>query len=232
MKTLWFSLIGAVLLAGCSKDPAAVGPTLFRTDYFPVSAGRYWVYDVDSLFRNDFTGKTDTFHFQLKEYIDTVFADGDGKPSGRLERYLRSRAQDPWVLRQVWSLRKNGDRAEKLEDNQRIIKIQFPLFSNKIWNGNALNAMGPQNYTAVRFWQQYRLGAIEFDSTIQVVSLADTTLVALSYEEERYSKGVGLIGKTVIRLQDRNPQVNPALPVIQRANYGTLCTWSLLEFGQ
>ena len=232
MKALGFSLIGAMLLSACSKDPAAVGPTLFRTDYFPVSAGRYWVYDVDSLFRNDFTGKTDTFHFQLKEYIDTVYADGDGKPTGRLERYVRSRAQDPWALRQIWSLRQNGDRAEKLEDNQRIIKIHFPLFPNKVWNGNGLNAMGPQDYTAFRFWKQYRLSALDFDSTVQVVSLADTTLVALSYEEERYSKGVGMIGKTVIRLQDRNPQVNPALPVIQRANYGTLCTWSLLEFGK
>ena len=74
-------------LYSCKKDSTIVLDAGYA--YFPNKAGHYIIYDVDSIVHNDFKKTVDTFRFQLKEYIESVFYDNSGRPTLRIERYTK-----------------------------------------------------------------------------------------------------------------------------------------------
>ena len=71
------SIILALSLFSCKKDKSTA-PDL-GYNYFPDQVGRYVVYDVDSFYYNDFTNQTDTFKFQLKEKIQSIYYDNQNR---------------------------------------------------------------------------------------------------------------------------------------------------------
>jgi len=85
-------------LFSCKKDKAPAPDMGYN--YFPNQVGKYVVYDVDSFYydnniptinyNNNFTtAKIDTFKFQVKEKIQSIFTDNQNRPTIRLERYRK-----------------------------------------------------------------------------------------------------------------------------------------------
>jgi hypothetical protein len=250
-------IISGLLVTGlnsCKKDP---GPAFdMGYNYFPDEIGTYVVYNVDSIFYDDrYTpSKKDTFKFQIKEKIQSVFNDSEGRPTMRLERSVKYFNADMdyalmnWKLKDVWIQNKTKRTAEKVEEDVRYIKLAFPVTSDKKWNGNAYNTNPEENYSYNFIDLARTVGNIRFDSVLQVDQHNETNLISQIISEEKYARNVGMIYKKVIDVDSQYPaswNSNPPLPylqdslsafyakpILERATSGYQYTMTVTSFGK
>ena len=188
-----------LLIMGCKKEQA---PTVdMGYGYFPSQVGKYVIYSADSIVRDPFTLKTDTFIYQLKELVAAIFPDNQGRPTMRVERYVKNYGGDTaWVLKNVWMANLTSLNAQKVESNTRYVKLAFPVVSTALWNGNAFNTQSAQNYYYSAVNVPLTLGGMFFDSTCTIIQLNDSNLLSKQYYVETYAKNVGMIYKQVINV--------------------------------
>ncbi|HKR03611.1 MAG TPA: hypothetical protein VJY62_03170, partial [Bacteroidia bacterium] len=139
---------------------------------------------------------TDTFHFQIKEVIESTFIDNEGRQTLRMERYRRTDESQPWVIFKVWSANLTSISAEKKEDNIIYVKLVFPVLSNKKWNGNVKNDLGNQEYQYASVNSPVSFNSFSFDSALTVLQNDfDDAITAKDYEIEKYAAGIGMFFK-------------------------------------
>ena len=213
-------------------------------NYFPNQAGKYVVYDVDSFYYANST-TIDTFKFQLKEKIQSIYPDNQNRPTIRLERYIKHYnpavpySAMSWSLRNVWAENRTVTTAEKVEENVRFIKLNFPVKKGKSWNGNIQNTNSEIDYKYSFADLTKNIAGITFDSTLEVEQQNHLDLISQQYYIEQYAKNAGLVYKEVIDVQSQpNPSWTPtqlvafyALPILQRVTSGVQYTWTVNSFG-
>jgi len=199
----------SALIVSCKKDhieqPVDVG-----YEYYPVKVGNWTIFNVDSIVYNDFTGKVDTFDYQIKEVIESDFTDNQGRKTQRLERYRRLNDTCQWIIQDVWYSNLTSTTAEKVEENVRYVKLIFPVKSNQEWNGNTYNYLDPETYTYSALYHPYDSINIHFDSTITVIHRDELNLILNDYAIEIFAKNVGLIYK-----KDRHLEMQPDGTIIR-----------------
>ena len=88
-------LLCLLTVAGCKDD--SNGPTtpsgLIYT-YYPNNVGHELIYDVVLITKDEFSGDEDTSIYQLKEVVESIITDNQGRPTERLERYTRNTPND------------------------------------------------------------------------------------------------------------------------------------------
>lgn len=206
-----FFLLNLILIFSCRKDEVEHVNDM-GYDYFPIEKGVWVQYDVDSIVWNDFYDVTDprfidTFQFQIREVIDTTFIDNIGREAQRIVRYKRFGDTTEWFVKDVWYQVRTESVAEKVEENQRIIKLAFPVRDNVSWNGNAFNSMPAWEFEYDDINQSMMLGGLSFDSTLVVKQVDDLSLISKVYGIEKYAKNVGMIYREYINLKT-NPVNN------------------------
>ncbi len=187
-----------LLVSSCKKESEL--PVDMYYKYFPVNTGHWVVYDVDSISYNDFTGTVDSFKFQIREIVESVYTDNEGRETQRLERYKKLSDTTDWFLKDVWSENLTTTTAEKVEENIRIIKLIFPPHNNEKWDGNLYNTLGTQNYTYKNVHDSYLQNNINYDSTLSVVEKEEYTLISEKFEKEVYASHIGMIYKKFVNL--------------------------------
>jgi len=217
-------------LTSCRKEKNTVVDPGYN--YFPNNVGHYVVYDVDSIVYDDFNSTVDTFKFQLKEYIQSIFMDNANRPTQRIERYKRkfnksvSYTLIPWVLQDVWSANLTNAAAEKVEENQRFVKLVFAVSKNKTWNGNAQNTLGAQDYKYTFVHEPAFIGGTNFDSALVVTQLDKENLIEKQSYYEVYAKNTGMVSKQVIDVKSKTITIDPIMEritsgLIYRATYNS-----------
>lgn len=220
------------VLYGCKKDSAV--PTDAGYNYFPDQIGHYCIYDVDSTFYDDFNNDTVYYRYQVKELIESYFTDNEGRQAMRVERYKRLYNDTipydslPWTISRVWAFVRTNSTAEKVEDNERFIRLAFVPRVGKTWDGNAFNTNGEWDYEYKEVDEPYSINSMHFDSTLLVQQLLDTNLLYYHSYKERYARNVGLIEKNVINVEDDALFPGSVLTRIQR---GTICNIRLVDWG-
>jgi hypothetical protein len=195
MKYLCYILLTATVLisvASCS-DEESTSPSGLLYSYIPVNVGHELIYDVSLITKDEFSQQSDTFYYQVKEVIESVFLDNQGRPTQRLERYRRDSVQDPWVIADVWTSNLSSTKYEKNEDNVPYVKLVFPVSYGGTWNGNVLNTYEPAEYEYISLNDPATIGATYFDSTLTVLQADLQTFIDTVYSEERYAAGVGMV---------------------------------------
>jgi hypothetical protein len=193
------------------------------------------IYDVDSTVYDPFKNDTVYYKYQLKELNESEFSDNEGRISVRIERYIRyyNAAQSydsiPWVLKNVWYSTLTSNTAERVESNQRYVKLVFPVLRLISWNGNAQNALGNQLYQYQMVNQPAGLGILHFDSTLVVIQRDETDLLNRRYYMESYAKNVGMISKKVLDVYDTKIDT---IPVVNRIKGGVYMNMSIHSFGK
>jgi hypothetical protein len=190
------AVMALLFISSCKKDNK-VPPLNLGYNYFPNNVGHYVIYNADSMVINAFTSTTDTFIFQIKEVIDSIFMDGSNRPTQRLVRYKRPNDTSKWVLEKVWSANLTATDAEKVEDNIRYVRLIFPPNLNASWNGNGFNTMGDWEYQYTAVDVPLTLNSVNFDSTLTVVQLNNHNGIQNQYYEEQYARNIGLIYKQI-----------------------------------
>lgn len=216
----------------CKKD--AEVETDIGYGYFPTEIGHWVIYEIDSTVYDDFEGDTDIYRYQVKELLESEFIDNEGRIAVRVERYRRNfdsilpYDSIPWYLSRVWSFTRTNERAEKLEENVRYMRLIFPANDGKTWDGNALNTIGQWNYKYTEADQPFSIGAFAFDSTCLVEQKREINLINHRVYYERYAKNVGLVEKNVIDVRDTG---FAAVPVINRIYSGVIYNITLVDYG-
>jgi len=227
----FIGLIGLLNLLSCKKQTESISVDL-GYEYFPNTIGNYVIYQVDSLYYNDFTSTIDTFNFQMKEKITENFNDLSQRVTQRIERFYRKNESDDWLLKDVWFANRTANSAEKVEENIRFVKIIFPLKLNNIWNGNRFNNLGEQNYSLSKLHEKFNLDNLKFDSIVYITQENDSNLIEKKIAYEVYAKHIGLVYKKQINIFDKNSVINYTLPLDLRANSGFSVIYKAIKYGK
>ena len=215
----WIFLLLFTIFYGCKKEQAPV--IYMGYDYFPSNVGHYVIYQCDSVYYNPYSSNTprfDTEIYQIKEVIDSIYPDNEGRPTMRIVRYKRLNVDSatPWssivLPEKVWSGNLLSTTAQRVEDNYRYIKLLFPVSLNATWNGNAYNVLGTDNYLYTSVNAPATIGTTHFDSTLTVFQLSNSTLLQFQYYQEQYAAGVGLVYKEVIDYSTNKLAVTIPIP--------------------
>jgi len=197
-RFLFIIIIIAAFFSSCKKDTGE--PVYMGYNYFPVNTGHWVIYNVDSISYNDFTGEIDSFRYQIKEYVESVFIDNAGRTSQRLERYIRYSDTADWVIKDVWYETLTASSAERVEENIRMVKLIFPVEESQIWDGNAYNTLGSQTYKYQDVHTPAVINNVSLDSTLTVTQKNSTTLISEDFQQEIYAAHIGMVYKKYISL--------------------------------
>ncbi|HNW69154.1 MAG TPA: hypothetical protein PKI01_02030 [Bacteroidales bacterium] len=197
-RFLFVIIIIPVFFSSCKKETAE--PVEMGYKYFPVNTGHWVIYNVDSISYNDFTGETDSFRYQIKEYVESVFIDNSGRTSQRLERYIRYSETADWTIKDVWFETLTASCAERVEENLRMVKLIFPVEESQTWDGNAYNTLGAQTYKFQDVHTPAVINNVSLDSTLTVIQKSSTTLISEDFQQEIYSVNIGMVYKKYVSL--------------------------------
>ena len=179
-----------IFLHACKKDEViqSAGPYYH---YAPTDTGRWILYDVDS---TSYSILTTRYRFQVLERIDSVYIDGQGRPSLRLERFRRDSAGAPWHPEiTIWNSTLTLQRYERVEDNIRYVKLGFPIRENRTWDGNAYNNSIEDIYEYESVHSEYTQGSFYFDSALVVLRGAPPNAIERKNGKEVFANHVGMI---------------------------------------
>ena len=193
----------ASVFFACRKDTSVITEPQ-GYDYFPVNIGHTTVYDFDSVFIDTKVAANDTVHYQIKEYVHSVFIDNSKRHSVRIERYIRYKQTDPWVIKNVYYALLTATTAERVEENQRYVKLIFPVRQDATWKGNAYTTQDDWDYTYTAVNTSLAVSGKTYDSTATVTQVDELNLIERLYSAETYAPHIGLISKEYID-EDRLP---------------------------
>lgn len=212
----FLALFGAVILIfSCKKDEEQIIDIGY--DYFPNQVGTFIEYEVDSV---HYGITVDTSHFFLREELVEQFIDGENQSAMRVERFKRTTEDDPWVLVDIWVQKRTTTTAERVEENQRYVRLVFPVQQGKTWDGNAQNNFETWQHSYGAMDQPYSIAGINFTGSITIQQRNNVNLVDQEISTETYVRGVGLVHR---RLTDLNFQFFEIS--------GVDLEWSMTDYG-
>jgi hypothetical protein len=208
-------------MGGCRKDEDAA-PVDLGLEYFPTRIGHYVDYQVDSAWRDDHVGIQGSVSYVMREVLTEETTDAEGRPAQRIERYVRDSA-GVWQVRDVWTQTRDERRAERTEENLRMLKMVFPPRDGQFWDLNIYNTEDPFELTYEAVDVPWSTDSLAFDSTSLVESTFFNNLVDTMLHEERYAKHVGLVYKRWVKSNTQSVFQPPFPPIVEtKGNYLTM----------
>ncbi len=181
----------ALLFPGCRRDEAV--PIDPGHTYFPVERGLWAEYQVDSSWSFEGLGISGAVRYRLREVIDSVYTDPEGRTAQRIERFVWDTLTNGWRIKDVWTQTRQPAYAERTEENVRLLKLTFPTRVGERWNLNALNDRPDMEVSHEAVDQPWQHGNLSFDSTLLVRNHYPNNLVDTLIYRERYARHVGLV---------------------------------------
>jgi hypothetical protein len=194
-KAIFFILVSLVVFTiSCKKDKVLPAVNM-GYNYFPTNVGHWVAYQVDSIVWDDFTQSVDTFHYKIKELVESEFIDNSSRNTQRIERYIKINDSTPWQIKNVYYWNITPSIAEKTEQNIRYAKLIFPTVKSEKWDGNMYNFQEAQSYKYAYVDKPDSYNSLAFDSTLSVIQIDEEYAISKDYAEEIYARNVGMIYK-------------------------------------
>ncbi len=209
------------ILTSCSKDSNKVEFDE-ASDYYQLVVGAWHVYDVDSIYYNDFEVPVlvDTLTYQVREELTDTFYDLSGNLSYEITRSKRSGNDTTdvedvdWKISDVWWVKVNGGNIERVEENIQYVSLLNPVKEGLEWDGNAFNYIESWDFKYENVDQPYGT----FPNTVTVNQKQEDVVIIYKDYREVYAKGVGLVSRTRIDVESQATS-NP-VPIIDKAEKG------------
>lgn len=195
-----------LFLTACKKTIEIPVQQDFTSDlaYFGLKKGKFIEYDVTHIIHDDEVDIHDTLKFRLKTIIGDTITDNEGRTATKYIRLLWNDLNDTWETKDVWTALINGKNAELTDENQKIIKLTFPINKSISWNPSIFSSLPTENYHYDKIHIPLIFKNHLFDSTITVLQNNYFTLVDYKFQTETYAKNVGLISKYYKNLRIKN----------------------------
>jgi hypothetical protein len=100
-----------------------------------------------------------------------------------------------WRVRDVWSTTANGIIAELTEENERRLKLSFPVRLGRAWDSNVFNVNPELEVGYEEVDVAWSVNGLSFDSTALVQNTVPANPVDRRDLVERYAKGIGMVYK-------------------------------------
>jgi hypothetical protein len=231
---LFLTFSAFLILISCNKSYNY--PSAQLTDYMQLQPGKFITYRLDSLVFIDFGTQQSIISYQAKDVIDTLITDDLGRPSWRVIRYLSdTTGTAPWTPTETYLITPTFQAIEVNENNLRYLKLELPIVNGFNWNGNSyidtrttysdVPGLGNWDYSYMAGWN-YTYDSVGYpftvlggtipnsitvqqasDSTGTPSSIVDSVVSSLTYSEEIYGKGIGLIYKNFVYWEYQPPNV-------------------------
>lgn len=162
------------LASSCNNDEISL-----EKDLFPLKVGNSMVYDVIETNYSVANGES-IDKYQIKESIGELIS----MDTYALLRYKRKNENESWSLDSVWKITKQSDKVVVSENNVSFIKAVLPIYDGLTWNGNALNNLDEELYTAKFIGED-----------IEITHKNDSNAISLNRRKEIYLPGKGMVYK-------------------------------------
>lgn len=215
-------IIAMLAFSACQKENIVPADVEFAADkqYFPLQTDKTLIYKVTEINIDKPSDYYDTAVYYLRERTDIPFIDNEGDTAYRIERYKSPTQNYNWKISDVWEAKLTTYTAEKVEENQRFIKIKFPLVIGKNWNGNLKNELGEKNSTIASLSAQYENGNIKLDSCLSITRDSSVSQISKVYDVEIYARNIGLVYKEITDINSQ--EVVYGVPIENRIYRGTI----------
>ena len=174
-----------------------------------MQVGFWKTYDVEEIDLDIIAGKNDTTKYQLRELYQSTYIDTAGNTVYRVERYRND--DSIWVLQDVVRELTSLTTFDRIVDNQRQVKIVYPLVRNMEWDGNRYLHIDSNNYYFENwsyqieyFDQSGTVNSLSFDSTLFVNHIRIHDVHIYRDANEIYAKDIGLIYKKIAYFDSQN----------------------------
>jgi len=214
----YFCLIIFVLtIAACSNNTIEQIDVDFGYDYYPLTVGKYIIYDVDSIVYDPDNGSTfiDTNSYQIQEEIVDTLVDNAGRTVFVIHYQTRKNTSEAWQLEAVYTAVQTNTEIIKTEDNLPFTKLIFPVKIETTWIGNRLFndenriiTVRGETLEIFKNWEstvetiqtEYLINNQPFNDVISIIHANDENLIERRFVEEKYAKNIGLIEKKIMIL--------------------------------
>jgi hypothetical protein len=230
IKVVLYILLLVAILTSCTKDPIDNPEVFTGKEYFPLKSNNYLIYKITQITIDKPSDLYDTSIYYIKEVVDVQFIDNEGDSAFRIERYRSENLDNNWIINSVWASKLSGNTAEKVEENERIVKLRFPVTEDLSWNGNLLNDLEEQEFWISSINQDYNLNTFVFDSCLTVFQDSSSSLIHKDLAYEIYAYRTGLVYKEMTYLNSQ--EVIYGVPIENRITTGTIYIQELVEIGQ
>jgi hypothetical protein len=198
--TSYLFIIGLLLTAGCAEEETSRQSS--DQQYFPLSVGVYQIYDVEGTrYLSQF--QSEAFSYQLKTEVVDSFYTVDNVLTYVIYRSTRDTDQSAWEYLDTWSARVNDYEAVMNEGNTAYVKISFPVYKNKEWNGNKLNNESEEDIYKIesRGVKIPLDNGITFSDCIAIEQEDYIDAIQKDEREEIYARTIGLVYRKAIQLE-------------------------------
>ncbi|MBO7570629.1 MAG: hypothetical protein J6T48_00600 [Bacteroidales bacterium] len=227
LTTISLCIIALLVFVACNKENEIPADVEFATDkqYFPLQTDKALIYKVTEINIDKPSDYYDTAVYYLRERTDIPFIDNEGDTAYRIERF-KSQTTSNWKISDVWEAKLTTYTAEKVEENQRFIKIKFPLVIGKYWNGNLKNELDDKDCTITSLSATYNNESIHLDSCLSITRDSSVTQISKQYDVEIYARGIGLVYKEITDINSQ--EVIYGVPIENRIHRGTIYRQELI----
>jgi hypothetical protein len=184
-----------LLLFSCAEDNTQ--PIDFHYNYFPLDQGRFAIYSVheEKVDPGGGTLNNYTIDYFIKTKIGDTLTDNSGRIVRKFERYVADSATGPWQIKDIWTAIIADNRAELVEENNRVVKLVFAPTAEKSWNINAYNTLSPIQAHYSNIHQPQIINGLSFPLSLVVQQENTINLIQHKRKYEVYAKNVGMIAK-------------------------------------
>jgi hypothetical protein len=205
LRLFLFAIVGLITLLNSCKKELVNSDQFLYTSYFELKTGKFIEYDVMEITHNEnATIQHDTSYYQLKCVIEDTFTDNAGRLAFNYVRYKRTNSTEPWAQSDLWSTTVFNNKAELVEENQRIVKLVFPISEFTTWNANQFNTDAKLNCSYDELHVPKAINGFSFDSTLVVEQEDKRNLIEFKRKYEVYANRVGMVKKYYKDLQISN----------------------------
>jgi hypothetical protein len=204
------TIISLSVIYSCVKDEKEAPIIIdYAYEYYPLTIGKYRVFQMDSIVFDTIAGKTlsDSIRSYLREETLDTFVNDKGATVYRIERMTRKKQTDTWMFKDVVTAERDKIRGIRTENNFRLVKVLFPPKTRTFWFSTqyidpkvAVKA-GKKEIEMFSNWESevISIGSPEtvlnkkFDKVLVINQAADENLLELRRVTEKYAAGIGLI---------------------------------------
>jgi len=208
-------------LQSCTKETGEdLSELSLGYNFYPLEVGKYILYNVDSIYWDDFL-KAEIHHRSQMRYecVDS-FLNGEGEVSYVINVTERETPTSPFVPSDVIHATISNNRLITTQSNLDIIQLTFPIENGKTWNGLAMLPLEehatsfPERFQDPEyvfeysnFDEEYDPGNQYYKHTVTVNHIdqelnnpeEDSTAYAYkNYSKEVYAYNVGLIYREIV----------------------------------